>query len=337
MEHGFIFGHLLVQRFQNDERILKSWAPATAPTLARKDLAPYMTEPNTHLVLEKAQLELTNVRTQLVLGMLCVFISCLVNHFNHLFSFAVCLGLCLFLGLITLEITGRFGNRLGASAACWAALLFSAYPLHYEPTVPVVDYSDMLMTLLGAVCLFGLLRFLLIREMRYAGVALFAATSLVALGWVTEAPHHLIALSAEENSIIAGCRHLQDLVFPVPFGAQAGLLRILLSSIYTVLLFLLIVRLILRTVNIKIPLFLIVCTPFVSCSPSLFPFLFCLFLSFMALPVIDHAKYYPARLISYIGIACLSALFLTWCQINRMEQKSIVPSPLELPRTTLLK
>lgn len=300
----------------------------TLPTLP-------MTEPSNQLSLEKAKLDFTNVRTQLVLGMLCVLCSCLVNHINHLFSFAVCLALCLCLGLITLEISGRFGNRLGASAACWAALLFSAYPLHYEPSVPVVDYNDMLMSLLGAIAVFSFLRFSSIRETNYVVIAVLAAILLAFFALITGGQHHLLALSAD--SIIAGGKHWQDLIFPMPFGAQTGLFRILLFSIYTVLLFLLIVRLLLRTTNLKIPLILILCTPLALCSPSLFPFCFCLSLSLMALPAIDHAKFYPGRIIGYLGVACLSAIFITWCQINRMEQNGALPPSIALPSSVMLK
>jgi hypothetical protein len=289
-----------------------------------------MTEPNYQLVLEKAELELTNVRTQLVLGMLCVLGSCLFNHSDHLFNFAVSLALCLVLALITLEVTGRFGNRLKASAACWAALLFSAYPLHYAVATPVVDYDDMLITLLKGIAVFTLLRFLLLREIKYAIVTVLAAISVLALSILTLGPPHVAGLGATENMSIASFWNLQDFVFPMPFVAHTGLLKTLLLSIYIVLLCLVIVRLMLRTINWKVLFILLVCIPLVSYSASLFPFLLCLSLSLMALPVIDHAKFNFARIISYVGIACLSVLFLTWCQINRLERRYLPHSAVDL-------
>ena len=105
--------------------------------------------------LVKAHLDWQNVRIQMVVGMIAIFCLCLVNFWaamqlnipenSHLFfsggllpgralmvfrfiNFALYFAACLLTALITLEITGRFGNRLGASSALWSSLLFCILP-----------------------------------------------------------------------------------------------------------------------------------------------------------------------------------------------------------------
>jgi hypothetical protein len=294
-----------------------------------------MTDTTNQLHLEKAELDFSSVRTQIVFAMVCVLGSCLCNHGNHIFALSAWFCLCLVLALVTLEITGRFGNRLGASASCWAALLFSAYPLHYEPGGPVADYDDLLFTLFVAVSVFGLLRFSLVREIKYAGLAAVSALAAAALVVFTGSWNAPEFLAGEQNSMILGLAHFQNFLLPAPLGNQPGFFKTLLLGIYTVLLFLLLVRLALRKISLKILLILLVFAALAAGSPTLFSFLLCLLLSFMALPVIDHTESSKTKISGYAGILCLSLLFLSWCQIDRTEQKCVPPSAIRAPSATL--
>lgn len=82
----------------------------------------------------------------------------------HLTNLLLHWGCSLMVGLIALELTGLRGNRLGACAPFWAALLFSVYPLHLEPASWVIGRVDLLCTLFALISVFGYLRFKLLRE-----------------------------------------------------------------------------------------------------------------------------------------------------------------------------
>src|SRR5580700_3608096 len=86
--------------------------------------------------LELAHIDWLSVRVQMAIGMSAIFCLCLVNFCtvtqltgckNDLIAvvaFCTYFASCLLTALIALEITGPFGNRLGASPALWAGLLF---------------------------------------------------------------------------------------------------------------------------------------------------------------------------------------------------------------------
>ncbi len=95
--------------------------------------------------LEQAHLDWRSVRVQMTVGMLALFCLCLVNFWsiaqlstsgNVLIAFCLYFGSCLLTALITLEITGRFGNRLGTASALWAGLLFCVFPWQAQPCLP---------------------------------------------------------------------------------------------------------------------------------------------------------------------------------------------------------
>ncbi len=79
----------------------------------------------------------------------------------------------LFVSLITLELTGLYGNRLGALPALWSGLLFAIYPLHPESVAWIIGRVDLLCTLFYLASLFAYLRFRLLREPVYLGSSLF--------------------------------------------------------------------------------------------------------------------------------------------------------------------
>lgn len=82
----------------------------------------------------------------------------------HLVNLLLLFASSLFVGLIGLELSGMRGNRLGASAAVWAALLFVVYPLHLEASAWIVGRVDLLCTLFSLISIFAYLRFRLLRE-----------------------------------------------------------------------------------------------------------------------------------------------------------------------------
>lgn len=76
----------------------------------------------------------------------------LTNALLHIFA-------AVFMGLIVLEITGLYGNRLGAAGAIWTALLFSLYPLHPEATVWIIGRVELLCSLFYYATIFLYIRF----------------------------------------------------------------------------------------------------------------------------------------------------------------------------------
>ncbi len=109
--------------------------------------------------LVKSHLDLSNLHVQMTIGCLAVLILCLANYLSivqcmpifglrqklvcidllmvlQIIDFALYFISCLLTGFICLEITGRFGNRLGACCAIWSALLFSVFPLQVFFSLP---------------------------------------------------------------------------------------------------------------------------------------------------------------------------------------------------------
>lgn len=79
------------------------------------------------------------------------------NAWGYHVTNALLLVACAFLTAATTgELTGRSGNRTGAAAGIWAALLFAVYPLHAESVAWIIGRVDLLCTLfyLGSVFLF---------------------------------------------------------------------------------------------------------------------------------------------------------------------------------------
>lgn len=85
-------------------------------------------------------------------------------HLTNVFLLAFC---SLFVGLTTLELTGSYGNRIGAVAAVWAGLLFAVYPLHPEATAWAIGRVDLLCGLFYFASVFYYIRFRLLHEKGY--------------------------------------------------------------------------------------------------------------------------------------------------------------------------
>jgi len=100
----------------------------------------------------------------------------LIWHANalgyHLTNIILLICCCLCVSLITLELTGREGNRLLAAPAIWAALLFAAYPLHPEATAWIVGRVDLFCTCFYLASVFCFLRYQQNLERRYLYLSL---------------------------------------------------------------------------------------------------------------------------------------------------------------------
>lgn len=92
-------------------------------------------------------------------------------HFCNLVLMALC---SLGVGLITLELTGMRGNRLGAAPAFWAGLLFAIYPAHLEASAWIIGRVDLLCTVFFLSSVFCYLRFRLLRESGFLWVSVIS-------------------------------------------------------------------------------------------------------------------------------------------------------------------
>ena len=100
------------------------------------------------------------------LSSLSFFFDYLLWHTNafgfHLTNVLLFFGCCVFVCLITQEITGLYGNRLSGAAAIWAGLLFAVYPLHPEAVASPVRRIDLICGLFYLAAVFAYLRFHLV-------------------------------------------------------------------------------------------------------------------------------------------------------------------------------
>lgn len=95
------------------------------------------------------------------------------NAFGFHLTNIILLSFCaLFVGLTTLELTGSYGNRIGAVAAVWAGLLFAVYPLHPEATVWAIGRVDLLCGAFYFASMFYYMRFRLLHEKGYLWLSL---------------------------------------------------------------------------------------------------------------------------------------------------------------------
>ena len=94
-------------------------------------------------------------------------------------SFVVTSLTAMSVGLITLDITIRYGNRIGASSALFAALLYLLIPHNNSLTMPVTMLPALLANFFGLFAVFLDLRFRLLRE---NGYYLLALLSLILAG-----------------------------------------------------------------------------------------------------------------------------------------------------------
>lgn len=121
----------------------------------------------------------------------------------HITNIVMCAICAIFVSLITLELTGMYGNRSRASAAIWAGLLFAADPLHVESVTWIIGRVDLLCSVFYFASIFCFMRFRLLRERMYL------IASLICM---------LLALGSKEMAVTVPL--IQTLVCFLPIGAQ---------------------------------------------------------------------------------------------------------------------
>lgn len=115
---------------------------------------------------------LANPAGILLLDYLFYHTNTLGFHVSNILLTASC---AIFVSLITLELTGRLGNRNGALSAVWAGLLFSVYPLHAQSVAIVSGRIELIASLFYLLSVFLFLRYRLIEEKQYFPLSLIAA------------------------------------------------------------------------------------------------------------------------------------------------------------------
>lgn len=111
---------------------------------------------------------MSSYRPFVSLSLLFDFLAYKTNALGyHLTNILLTCGCCLFVALIASELSGSFGNRMRATTAIWAALLFAAYPLHVESVAWIIGRVDLLCTLFYLAALYYFLRLKLIEEPAY--------------------------------------------------------------------------------------------------------------------------------------------------------------------------
>lgn len=100
----------------------------------------------------------------------------------HCFSIMLLIGCCTVLSLIVLEITGKYGNRLGACPALWTGLLFAVYPYNSALVAALTGQQPLLGSFFGLLTIFCFLRYRLVLETRFLVMALSAYIACM-LSW----------------------------------------------------------------------------------------------------------------------------------------------------------
>lgn len=115
---------------------------------------------------------LANPTSILLIDYLLYHTNTLGFHVSNILLTACC---AIVVGLITLELTGRLGNRNGALSAIWAGMLFSVYPLHAQSVAIVSGRIELIASLFYLLSVFLFLRFRLIEEKQYFPLSLISA------------------------------------------------------------------------------------------------------------------------------------------------------------------
>ncbi len=114
---------------------------------------------------------LANPTSILLLDYLLYHTNTLGFHVSNILLTASC---AIVVGLITLELTGRLGNRNGALSAIWAGMLFSVYPLHAQSVAIVSGRIELSASLFYLLSVFLFLRYRLIEEKQYFPLSLIS-------------------------------------------------------------------------------------------------------------------------------------------------------------------
>lgn|GEM_PF-819843 len=114
---------------------------------------------------------LANPTSILLIDYLLYHTNTLGFHVSNILLTASC---AIVVGLITLELTGRLGNRNGALSAIWAGMLFSVYPLHAQSVAIVSGRIELSASLFYLLSVFLFLRYRLIEEKQYFPLSLIS-------------------------------------------------------------------------------------------------------------------------------------------------------------------
>jgi hypothetical protein len=269
------------------------------------------------------------------------------NSFGyHLTNLALLFGTSVFVSLITLEITGNRGNRLGAMPAIWAGLLFAVCPTHAEWIPRLVSRPELLCSLFYLCSWWSYLRFRLLREKSYLvtslitfALAVFSNEAAVTLPIVVAWSELLLgsksfattrASSSNRMIWVAWFILLVGALITVRFalaGPQAmfpldqNLQLILHSSMVNhkslIVGGLIVLMLAWRSLKRAIPWqpFLLLIPLPLLVVPPVAPF--CMLLSLAALPSVDIAKRKFIRIRTAIGTVLLFAHFVVWASLLR--------------------
>jgi hypothetical protein len=302
-------------------------------------------EAKAELSLEKARLDLLNTRTQLTVGLILVAILATIN-FAHLTgvsqnptwlagqantsgylmtSFAITLACSVFVALICLECTGRYGNRLRAVPAIWSALLFNLCP----PVVRLTSLASAnreyeLNCLFLLIAAFAFNRWFLLKEKLYLSLAGVSLVLLVANGFLAE-------LTLPHNGVLAQVLlGIRSLLIPAQSVTKWSWSLIAALVSYSLLAVLALAKIV---VSKERPKYLLLCLVFlivaicfskadenqVTIAPTLFyaaaPF--ALALTFLAFPTSAQLKLSHNRVIAVVGLMALTILALSfafWAQ-----------------------
>lgn len=135
------------------------------------------------LKLESAHIDLNSVRTQIVIGTFLILAGCILSDSPNLYNlnFALHALLAFLVGLISLEISGLYGNRLGAIPAVWSSLLLSLYPA-CAATGGHLNKST-LCTIFFLISFLAYQRFRLLKEWTYLAAAVICFLLSLANGY----------------------------------------------------------------------------------------------------------------------------------------------------------
>jgi len=134
------------------------------------------------------------------------------------------------LGLISLELSGQMGNRIGAACAIWASALFLVNPTNTAPFLCVSFRPVLITSLFLLAAIFAWLRFFTLRENGYVQVSrvlfLFATFTFVFWGYLPQNLNEALLLSG-----ITAASTNSDLVLaqsaPVALGSICGAVLVL--------------------------------------------------------------------------------------------------------------
>lgn len=244
----------------------------------------------------------------------------------------------LLIALICFEWTGRFGNRLGAAAPLWAAILFGVYPRQAEMIASIAMRQYELNDLFILLGIYGFLRWLTIRENNY--MFLGWAALLLLLGNTFEWGGKLLPYD-QWGALI---NRLQALFFPVIVSGQATVCSVILFWAYIILAVLALLRIAFQmvrpTIFIGLIAFLVLpfLVPWHGLSNSLFDqallygaIPFSLLLCLMALPCTDTSKRSLAKVTGTLGLIILLVITLTWTFLLHLNQEALI-AQLNTPR-----